>query len=145
MAHRFLSPEWVDEVRSIRDEYRDVEPPFTPPAFRANLIVTDVPFGDDRVLAHTDTSSGTLEIELGHIAEPDLVVTLSYDLARTVVVDQQPEAVAKAWLFGKIKVDGDLTKLLPTMDPTALVSAATEAASDPTTAEIGQRIKAATA
>jgi len=145
MAYVFLTPEWIDGVRAIRDDYADLDPPEGTPSFRANLVVTDVPFGGGQVLAHADTSSGVTEIELGHVDEAHLRVTLSYDLARTMVVDQKPEAVAMAWIMGKIRVDGDLTKLLPTTDPSELVAAAREAASDPTTSEIGHRIRALTA
>jgi hypothetical protein len=145
MPHAFLSPDWIAEVRAIREEYRDVTPPVPVPTVRANLVVTDVPFDESHVNAHTDTSTGTIEIELGHVPEADLTVTLSYDLARKLLLDQRPEEIAKAWLLGKIKVAGDLTKLLPTGDPAALVGAATEAARDPLAAEIGARIKAATA
>ena len=145
MPHAFLSEEWIDEVRSIRDDYRDAASAFPTPSFRANLIITEVPFGDKKVLAHTDTRDGSLEIELGHLPDPDVTVTLGYRLAKVLVVDQNPEAIAKAWILGKIRVDGDLTKLLPSVDPGELVLAAAEAAKDPTAAEIGARIRAATA
>jgi hypothetical protein len=145
MPHPFLSEAWIDEVRSIRDEYRDAVPPVPVPVVRANLVVTDVPFGDRTLQAHTDTSAGTIEIELGHVADADLTVTLSYDLARVLVIEQRPDEMARAWLLGKIKVSGDLTKLIPTGDPAALVAAAKDAAADPVARAIGDRIKAATA
>jgi len=85
------------------------------------------------------------ETELGHVADPDLTVTLGYDLARTLIVDQKPEVAAKAWMAGRIRTDGDLSKLLPTGDPMALVDAATEAPADPIATEIRARIRAATA
>lgn len=145
MPHPFLSDEWIDEIRAIRDEYRDHAPPVELPAFRANLVVTDVPFGAGKVRAFADSTSGTVEIELGHVPDPDVRVTLGYELARALIVEQRPDVVARAWIMGKIRVDGDLTKLLPAGDPMAAVDAATEAAADPVAAEIGHRIKAATA
>jgi hypothetical protein len=145
MPFAFLSEEWIAEVRSIRDEYRDVASPPPTPSFRANLIVSEVPFGDGKVLAHTDTTDGGLEIELGHLPDADLTVTLDYEMARVLVIDQAPEVIARAWMMGKIRVDGDLTKLLPSGDPSELVLAATEAAKDPAALELGARIRAATA
>lgn len=146
MAHQFLSSAWLDEVRSIRDEYADLAAGLPTPPVRANLVVTDVPFGERTLHAHAATADGELDIELGHLPDADITVTLGYRLARSIVVDQKPEEVAKAWLMGKIKVSGDLTKLLPTMDPSELVAAANEArSSNGRAAEVGARIRAATA
>lgn len=150
MPHPFLTPEWIDEVRAIRDEYWDevsaAAASVAAPAFRANLVVTSVPFADDRrVLAHADTTDGAIEIELGHLPEVDVTVTLSYKLARSLIVDQDPQAAAMAWISGKIRVDGDLTKLLPTTDPAVLVATASESADHPPATEIGARLRAATA
>ncbi|MGH9138923.1 MAG: hypothetical protein ACRD0G_18075 [Acidimicrobiales bacterium] len=149
MAYQFLSPEWIDQVRAIRDQYRDHQPALAPPALKANLVVTDVPHGNGKVLAHTDTSDGTVEIELGHLDDPDITVTLAYETAKQVVVDQKPEDIAKAWLFGKIRVDGDLTKLLPDgTDPFVALNGVDLADLrhlDPTANEISERIKAITA
>ena len=42
--HPFLSEEWMEEARKIREEYRGKGP--TPPAMKMNQIITEVPFGD---------------------------------------------------------------------------------------------------
>ncbi len=125
-AHPFLSERWIEAARAIRSE---LEPQATtkPPAMRMNQIVTDVPFGDGTLNAHMDSSSGELVIELGHIESPDITVTLPYDVARALLVDQDQQAAMQAFMSGRIKVDGDMMKLMAmqtqTIDPVALEAA----------------------
>ena len=59
-----------------------------------------------------DTSSGQLAIEDGHIDEPDLTITTDYETAKTLFVQQDPAAAMQAVFAGKIKVQGDMSKLL---------------------------------
>ena len=65
MAYKFLTPEWIDAVKALRDESGGGGS--VPHTVRMNQIVTDVPFGDGTVEAHMDTSSGQLEMDLGHL------------------------------------------------------------------------------
>ena len=129
----FLSDEWLDEARSIRAEYEGrgggIEH-----AVRVNLVVTEVPFGDGNVHAHADTSTGELVLDLGHIDPADLKVTVGFDIARALLVEGNPQAGLQAFMQGKIKVEGDIAKLmaLQTVSP------------DPTAAEIAARIQAMT-
>ncbi len=133
MPHKFLSEEWMEEARKIREEYAGKA---APPAHevRMNQVVTDVPFGEGSIDAHMDTSGGESKMELGHLENPDLTVTLDYDTAKAILVDGNPQAGMQAFMAGKIKVQGDMTKLM------ALQSAAP----DPVQAEIAEKIKAIT-
>ena len=57
--YAFLSEEWMEAAKAIRDEYKDqVKPPAH--SIRMNQVVTDVPFGDGTIEAHLDTSSGEI-------------------------------------------------------------------------------------
>jgi len=134
----FLSDEWVAESRRIREEYKD-ELPDIPVSVRMNQVVNEVPFGDGVIHAHVDTSSGRLELESGHLESPDLTVTLSYATAKALLVDGDTQAAMNAFLGGRIKVDGDITKML------ALQSVGANSASDPRTVEMVKRIQAMTA
>ena len=93
-----------------------------------NQVVTEVPFGDGTLQAHTDTTSGELVLELGHIENPDVTVTLPYDTAKSLLVDQDQQAAMQAFMSGKIKVEGDMMKLMALqttqVDPVALEAAA---------------------
>jgi len=118
--HEFLSPDWTEAAHRIRAEYAHRE---TPPSvtLRMNLVVSDVPFGDGTVDAHVDTSAGRLEIDTGHVDEPDLTIALDYDTAKAILIDQNPQAGMQAFMAGRIRVDGDMSKLLlfqgMTIDP----------------------------
>jgi putative sterol carrier protein len=131
-SYPFLSDEWLDEARKIREEYAGKTAPITQ-SVRMNLVVTDVPFSDDDINAHLDTSSGEVLIEIGHLETPDLKVTVDYDTAKAILIEGNPQAGMQAFMAGKVKVEGDMAKLM------ALQSA--PAASDPNAAEMGTRLR----
>ena len=109
-AHPFLSDEWIAAARAIHTEVHNRSVP--PAAVRMNLVVRDVPFGAGTLDAHVDTSGGSLDVDLGHLTEPDVTVTLDYDTAKGVLVDQDPKAGMQAFMGGRISVEGDVTRLL---------------------------------
>lgn len=110
-SYAFMSDEWMAEARRIREEYAD-QAPTAPVAVRMNQVITKVPFGEGRIDAHLDTTGGTLDLELGHLEAPDVTVTVDYDTARSLFVGADPAAAMQAFMSGRIKVDGDITKLL---------------------------------
>jgi hypothetical protein len=135
--YQFLSDEWVAEARRIRAEFKGKAPEI-PVSVRMNQIIRDVPFGDGTIEAHVDTSSGELEMETGHLESPDLTITIGYDTAKAILIDGDAQAAMQAFLGGKIKVDGDITKLL------ALQSAGLSGNTDPAAIEMAKRLQAMT-
>ena len=119
-SYPFLSDEWLDEARRIRAEYEGKTPPI-PHSVRMNLVVTSVPFSAEDIKAHMDTSSGELVLEIGHLEIHDLKVTVDYDTAKAILVEGNPQAGMQAFMQGKIKVEGDMAKLmaLQTVPPDA--------------------------
>jgi hypothetical protein len=111
MPHPFLSEAWIAEARKVREKYEG-RAPKVPFVVRMNQVVTKVPFGDGTIHSHLDTSSGELVMELGHLDNPDLVVTTDYETARTIFIGQDPQAGMQAFLSGKVKVQGDMTKMM---------------------------------
>lgn len=111
MTHPFLSDDWMDAARAIRTKYEDQTAEVSQ-SIRINQIITEVPFGDGTILSYIDTSSGRLEMELGELDEPDAVVTTDYATAKAMFVDQDPAAGMQAFMSGKIKVQGDMMKLM---------------------------------
>src|SRR5947209_13866222 len=101
----------MEEAKKIRDEYRGKTQPVAHKV-KMNQVITDVPFGSGTVDAHMDTSSGEMEMELGHIEGADVKVTLDYATAKAIFVDGNPQAGMQAFMAGKIKVEGDMTKLM---------------------------------
>lgn len=110
--HPFLTPEWLDEARIIRAEMRTEASPEVGVPVKANLIITEVPFGGGTVNAHMDTTTGDLRVELEHVVDPDATVTMDYPTARTFVVEQDPQALMDSFMAGRLRIQGDMTKLL---------------------------------
>lgn len=106
----FLSDEWVDEARKIRAEYQDRAPAVTIPV-RMNLNVKDGPEGQVR-RAHLDTTSGRLDLDLEHLDAPDLTLTVDHETAKAILLGGDPQVAMSAFMGGRIKVDGDISKLL---------------------------------
>ena len=125
----FLSDEWMDAAKAIREEYKGKGAPAAH-VVKMNQIITDVPFGDGTIEAHMDTSSGEMEMDTGHIEGADVTVTLDYATAKAIFVDGNPQAGMQAFMSGKIKVAGDMTKLM----------AMSSGAPDATAAELAAKI-----
>jgi len=141
---KFLSHTWLEEAKAIRHSY--VGQGVTPPhPMRMNLVITDVPDevaadgGDGHIdggsiNAHMDSTGEELEMDTGHIDNPDLTVTLEYTTAKAILVEGNPAAGMQAFMAGKIKVQGDMTKLM----------AMQSASPDPVAVEIATKIQAMT-
>jgi hypothetical protein len=111
MPSPFLSDEWIEQAHVIRAEYQGRTAPF-PHSVRMNLVVTDLPFGDGRLDAHMDTSSGELVLDKGHLEASDLLVTVDYATAKAILVDGNAQAGMQAFMSGKVRVEGDIAKLM---------------------------------
>ena len=127
MSHQFLSESWIEAARDIRHRYSG-DVPAIDVVVRINVITTKVPFGEGTISAYIDTSNGSLEMELGSLEESDLTVTTDYETARKLFVEQDPTASMQAFMAGRIKVEGDITRLmvmqtsLPQTDKTEAVA-----------------------
>ena len=128
--YAFLSEEWLEEAKKIREEFAG-QAAAPAHSVRMNQIITEVPFGDGTIDAHMDTSGGEVQMEMGHLENPDLTVTLDYATAKAILVDGNPQAGMQAFMAGKIKVQGDMTKMMAMQSGTP----------DPTQAEIAAKIK----
>jgi hypothetical protein len=105
----FLSDEWFVEVRRIVAEVAVEVPPHA--HVRMNLVVTDTPFGADRQL-HVGTTDGGTDWGRGLLDDPDLTLTTDYVTARDIFVSANPQTGMQAFMDGKVKLQGDLTKLM---------------------------------
>lgn len=128
MSHAFLSESWIQAAREIRHRHADSVPEVTA-IVRINVVTTKVPFGEGTISAYIDTSQGSLDMELGHLDDPDVTVTTDYETARQLFVEQNPTASMQAFMSGLIKVEGDITRLMmmqtsmPQNDVTVAVAA----------------------
>ena len=111
MTYQFLSTEWVAAARDIRDKYKAQTPPITV-VVKINMVITQAPFDETIVKGFIDTSSGDMALELGELSDPEATITTDYETASKLFVDQDPSAVMQAFMSGKIKIDGDMMKVM---------------------------------
>jgi hypothetical protein len=85
---------------------------------KMNMVITDAPFQDEEIHTHMDTTEGNLQMDLGHLDDPELTVTVDWATAKAIFVDQNPQAGMQAFMAGKVKVQGDMTKLMASQQNT---------------------------
>src|SRR6187402_33171 len=114
MTYPFLSPAWFDAAREIREKYADQATKVTT-VIRMNQVISDVPTdvsADGIVKLYLDTSSGDAEMALGELEGADLTISTDYTTARKIFVEQDQAAGMQAFMSGKIKVQGDMMKMM---------------------------------
>lgn len=114
MSHPFLSPAWMEAAKAIREKYADQATKVTT-VIRMNQVITDVPDSvhiEATIRTYLDTSSGSAELELGELEAADLTITTDYETARKLFVEQDQAAGMQAFMAGKIKVQGDMMKMM---------------------------------
>jgi putative sterol carrier protein len=111
VTHQFLSDEWMDAVREIRAKHADEATP-VPYKVKLNQVITGVPFGEGEVRLYVDTTDGRVQMEPGQLDDAEVTLTTDYDTAKSIIVDQDQAAAMQAFMSGKIKVQGDMTKLM---------------------------------
>ena len=135
MAHLFLADEWISAAREIRERHSHRVPEIGV-VLRMNVVATHVPFGDGTVHAHIDTTNGGLAMDLGSLDSPDVTVTTDWETARKLFVDQDPASTMQAFMSGKVKIEGDITKVLALQ---------TSVPQDVDTTDVAEEIRAITA
>lgn len=110
----FLSETWITAARAIRAEHGGLAQSLAGD-ISLNLVVTGVPFGPSEIEAHLDTSSGHPDMELGHLEAPDATVTLDYETAKVIFVEGTPQVLMQSFMAGKMRVQGDMAKLVAAM------------------------------
>jgi putative sterol carrier protein len=111
MSHPFLSDDWMAAATAIREKYADQAAKVTT-SIRMNQVITDVPFGEGTVNLFMDTSSGDVVMATGALDAPDLTMTTDWETARKIFVEQDQAAGMQAFMSGKIKVQGDMMKMM---------------------------------
>lgn len=105
MPHEFLSDEWFAEVNKLRED--NPVPASTGPAadIVLNITVTGAPSGDKDIhLKGGDFGEG-------HTEAPTKM-TVPYEVAKKVFIEQDQQAGMQAFMQGQIKVEGDMSKIM---------------------------------
>ena len=118
MTYPFLSDAWFDAVETLRDKAPAAPEEIADIA--VNMVVTGGPEGD-RTLHFTDG-----RFDRGLVEGAPTTVTVPHRVARSMLVDLDPEVAINAFFTGEIRVEGDITRLIElTQSNGAMLAAAT--------------------
>lgn len=108
MAVKFLSEDWATEVTKLLQADEGVQKAAKGQTVTIHQVVTDTPNGESsnylRVVA------GVPQVVIGFPDKAEITVTENYDTA--VALDQGKLNPQAAFMQGKIKVQGNLLKLM---------------------------------
>jgi len=107
--YQFLSDDWFSEVAKLIAEHGNEAPAHA--QLKMNLVVTETPFEID-IDFHMGAEEGAALMGKGHLDPADLTLTTDYVTAKEVFVSGNPQAGMQAFMAGKVKVQGDMTKLM---------------------------------
>ena len=111
--YQFLTQEWIDKVREMRQAYADEHgKPAADFEIRMNQVVTEIPFGEGELKTYIDTTQGFLDIELGELDNAEITVRIDYETAKSILVNLDTQAAIAAFMNGRIRITGDFTKLM---------------------------------
>jgi SCP-2 sterol transfer family len=106
----FLSDEWFAAVGGAIAEHGGAAASPPGPNVLMNLVITGSPFGDREF--HMGSKDGTALFGASHLDGADVTLTTDYATARDVFVSGNQAAGMQAFMAGKVKVQGDMTKLM---------------------------------
>ena len=107
--HPFLSDEWFAVVQRLIEDHGAEAPAHA--EVMMNLTITGTPFGDERHI-HMGARNGQGRVAIGHDDGADLTITTDYDTAKQIFVSGDPQAGMQAMMQGKLKIQGDMSKLM---------------------------------
>jgi hypothetical protein len=108
VALTFLSEEWFAKVAELVTEHGGAPPHAS---MVMNLVVTDGPF-DGTSEMHMGARDGETLWGSGHVDGADVTMTTDYQTAKDVFLSRDSQAGMQAFMTGKVKVQGDLAKLM---------------------------------
>lgn len=108
----FLSDGWFDAVRAIQEEHKgEATEALDGVDLALNLTITDCPDGSEKEI-HMKMGGGEIDWEHNHVDTADAKVITDFDTAKQIFVGQDPQAGMQAFMSGKLRVEGDMTKLM---------------------------------
>jgi putative sterol carrier protein len=103
----FLSDAWFDAAAKIISENDTGAPP------HQNVVLNlEVENGADKTLFHMGSRDGATLFGKGHDDGADVTLSTDIDTAKSVFIDGNPQAGMQAFMSGKVRVQGDMTKLM---------------------------------
>jgi putative sterol carrier protein len=103
----FLSDAWFDAADKIIKDNAPAAPPTT------NLVMNlEVTSGEDLIKFHMGAKDGETLFGKGERDGADITMSTDIDTAREVFVSGNPQAGMQAFMSGKIRVQGDMMKMM---------------------------------
>jgi len=104
--HQFLSDAWFASAEQLIREHAPEAPP-------TNLVMNlEVADGDNKILFFMGAKDGETLFGKGTAEGADLTMSTDIDTARAVFVSGDQQAGMQAFMSGKVRVQGDMTKLM---------------------------------
>lgn len=108
MAVKFLSEDYVEAAQHALNEHAGFAAAIVDVALSLQFHVTEGPDGD--ISYFVDIADATADVGLGEIDDADVTVTNSYETA--VGISTGELNTQMAFMTGKLKVSGDMSKLM---------------------------------
>ncbi|MFQ5524430.1 MAG: SCP2 sterol-binding domain-containing protein [Acidimicrobiia bacterium] len=105
---KFLSEEWAQDVTNALNTHEGFKNAIGAADLAIQFHVDEAPEGE--VDYYLKTSGGVATLALGSIEDPDVTVKQSYDTA--VAISKGELNTQTAFMTGKLKVSGNLAKLM---------------------------------
>ena len=103
----FLSDAWFDAADKLIKEHSAAAPP------GVNLVMNlEVSSGENTIEFHMGSKDGSTLFGKGKLDGADLTMSTDMDTARSVFVSGDQAAGMQAFMAGKVRVQGDMTKLM---------------------------------
>ncbi len=101
---RFLSDDWVEQVRAVKAALAGN--PIDEPGTAVNATIVGVPFGEPIRELHS-THGPVVGWEPGHDPSATVTISLDYALARELILDTSFAVLEQAVDAGAMAIDGD--------------------------------------
>lgn len=108
MAVKFLTEEWAAAVTDALNDHPGFKSAMGSAELGIQFRTTDAPQGD--VLYYMTTSQGRANLAMGHLEDPDVTIAQNYETA--TAISQGELNTQTAFMTGKIKVSGNLARLM---------------------------------
>jgi putative sterol carrier protein len=105
---KFLTEEWAREVTSTLSEHQGFKNAIGDAELAVQFNTTDAPDGEGEF--YLSTGGGSAVMAIGGLENADVTVTQSYDTA--AAISRGELNVQTAFMTGKLKVSGNLAKLM---------------------------------
>lgn len=109
MAVQFLSEDYVAAAQEALDGHPGFQGAIAGKELALQFKVTDMPDGED-LDYYVNIADDAAEVGLGELEEGDVTVTNSYETA--AAISQGDVNTQMAFMTGKLKVSGDMSKLM---------------------------------